>query len=260
MKKKCGLFYLLVCWFDFVVFDGGNLCDIYGGIGEEICCWDFEFFGDLFFSWVVKVVDICVFGFDFVGVEVGDCGDIGMCCWVVIVFIVVIGENFLVVVVIYFLGVVEYIVVKVVGWIMFLCVDVFKVVFLSYFWSFFFVKVYLDEVVDIDVGVDVEEVVFGFIKVRYVLVVRGFSKFVVEVIWLVMVLVWEYEIVVGVFCDDREGVVFVDVVEGVNFVFVVLVDNEFEFSEFVVDLVVRFGDFVFVCSYELFFGKDRVVF
>lgn len=132
--------------------------DIEGSVGPEVGGCDAESLVDLVLTGGTVVLDVAVLGLDVIGVEIGDCGDVGVGNKAVVALVVVVGENLPVEVSLHVPGVVEVVLIEVVELESGLLVDTFEVVLPGDLWCFTSVHVDPHKAIEVDVGMGGEEV------------------------------------------------------------------------------------------------------
>jgi len=132
--------------------------DVERGVGPEVGSGNSEAFFDLVLSGSTVVLDVAVLGLDVVGVEIGNCWDIGVGNETVVALIVVVGEDLPVEVSFHIPGVVEAVVFEVVVLESRLLVDAFEVVLPGDLGSFTGIQVHPDKSIAIEVGVSREKI------------------------------------------------------------------------------------------------------
>lgn len=134
------------------------LRDIERGIRPEVGCGNSEALRDLVGSWGAVMLDVTALGLDIVGIEVGDCGDIGVGDLAVITLIVVVGQNLPIEIALHIPGMVKDVILKVVVLEPGLFIDTVKVIFPGNLGDLASIQIDPDETIPVNVHVDRREV------------------------------------------------------------------------------------------------------
>jgi hypothetical protein len=117
-----------------------------------------------------------------VGLEVSHRRDVGVSGLAVVTLVVIVGEDLPIVVPVHLPGVIKDIVIKVEVFIFLLGIGTLKVLLPRDIWGFFGVKVDPDETILVNVGVNTQQPVLGFVETLKLLVARSLCEVAAEAI------------------------------------------------------------------------------
>ena len=132
--------------------------DVERGVGPEVGGGNAEALLDLVLTWGAIMLNVAVLGLDVVGVEIGNCGDVGVSDQAVVALVVVVGQDLPVEVAIHVPSVVEVVVLEVVVLESGLLIDALKVVLPGHLGGLLVIQVDPDKAIAVEVDMDGEEV------------------------------------------------------------------------------------------------------
>jgi len=136
-----------------------RLRDIERGVRPEVCDGNSEALVDLVLSLGTVMLNVSVLGLDVVGVQIGNCGNVGMSDFAVVTLVIVVGQNLPVKVALHVPGMVKVVLLKVVVVKSGLLIDPVKVIFPGNLGSLAGVQVHPDKAVSVHVDVNGVEIV-----------------------------------------------------------------------------------------------------
>lgn len=128
------------------------------------------------------VNDVSTLRLNVVSLQVSHRRDIGVCCLAVIALVIVVSQDLPVIVAVHLPGVVEDIFIEVEVLVLLLGVGAGEVVLPRHLRRFFGVKVDPDEAIVVNVGVDVEKPILGFVEALELLVAGSFCQVAAETV------------------------------------------------------------------------------
>lgn len=129
---------------------------------------------------------------DIVRLEVSHRRNVGMGGLAVVALVVIVGQYLPVVVTVHLPGVVKDIVIEVELFVLLLGISASEVILPCHLWRVFGVKVDPDEAIVVNVGVNAEQPVLGFVKTLKLLVTRSLRQVPAETVRPAMVSVYDY--------------------------------------------------------------------
>lgn len=205
-----------------------HLPDVHGGIGEIGGAGNRKATLDLLWRRVAKVLDVAARGVDVGGAEVRNAGNIRTGRLAVIALVVVVGQDFPVVLSLQLPGVVELVVLKVVGSEPLLLLGAVKGVGPGNFRLRTGVQVHPDESILVNVDMERQKAVGGLVESSEILISRGLGELAVEAVRPPVVFARQDAVVALLLGDNGEGPVSADVVECVDGSGAVLGDDKFK--------------------------------
>lgn len=229
--KKCGLGSGQLC-FDASV-RAMHLPDVHGCIGEIGGAGNRKATLDLLWRRVAKVLDVAARGVNVVGAEVRSLGNIRIGRLAVIALVVVVGQDFPVVLSLQLPGVVELVILKVVGSQPLLLLDTVKVVGPGNFRLRTSIQVHPDKSILVNMDMEGQKAVRGLVESREILISRRLGELAVEAVRPPVVFARQDAVVALLLGNNGEGPVSADVVECVDGPGAIFSDDKFKASHLI---------------------------